>query len=345
MQVKSNRFAGRSTFLMLLMVLPAASQAQYAYDIVRLSAEVYSLNNNGQVGATIYIPTTPGNSTPHAAYYSDGTIHDITPYDTFGSEAYAINDAGLLTINTNSRPAIYDTNTGTTRFLPFFTRALNQNDINAAGDIAISDNGTSYIYHYSTNQVEVLNATTNVALHAINNQDVVVGHLGQRAAYYSNGYFHDIGTLPGGGISDANDINDNGDMVGQSDLSVNGSHPQHAFLYRNNVMQDLGTLTPNTSSAAYGINAAGDIVGNSGYRPFLYRNGQMQDLFTQIDPSLGYTAGSAIAINDKGWILGNSNRGAFLMTPRAAVTPAPGSLLVCGLGGGLLALRLRRRYR
>ncbi len=113
----------------------------------------------------------------------------------------------------------------------------------------------------------------------------------------------DLGTL-GGATSDAEGINNSGQVVGSAFLS---SGQKHAFLYSNGTMADLGTLG-GTSSAAWGVNDGGQVVGgattvSSGYA-FVYSNGTMTELPT---PS-----GLAYAINGSGQIVGNAGGQAFL---------------------------------
>ena len=66
-----------------------------------------------------------------------------------------------------------------------------------------------------------------------------------RAFLYGNGKMTDLGTLPGGTGSDANGINDSGQVVGLGDIGShdeNGNPVERAFLYSTGAMTDLGML-------------------------------------------------------------------------------------------------------
>lgn len=86
-----------------------------------------------------------------------------------------------------------------------------------------------------------------------------------------------LGSL-GGGETEANAINNVGDVVGCSVRAINGASVARAFVYRNGQMTDIGALTSEGSSCASDINDTGVIVGNSAsatgeQRAFVYQNG------------------------------------------------------------------------
>jgi len=109
----------------------------------------------------------------------------------------------------------------------------------------------------------------------------------------------DLGNL-GGGVATANDVNDQGVIVGASHDS---SGVSHAFLWQKGVMTDLGTLGGKTSSALR-VNRHGDVAGVSQTTDgtshvFLWQHGSMQDL--------GPVDGTAVFLNDQAelaWTMG-----------------------------------------
>jgi probable HAF family extracellular repeat protein len=136
----------------------------------------------------------------------------------------------------------------------------------------------------------------------------------------------DLGTL-GGNYSSAWDINDAEQVVGGASIS---SDSYHAFLYERSAtpkMQYLGTLGGNYSGA-HDINDAGQVVGISttssdSFHAFLYDRSaspKMQDLNSLIRPHSGWSLVEALAINQRGQIVGlgerNGHNHAFLLTPR-----------------------------
>lgn len=122
----------------------------------------------------------------------------------------------------------------------------------------------------------------------------------------TTGTMQDLGSLPGtNDISRGADINDAGQVVGQSD--------NRAFLWEptTDIMRDLGTLPSSTGSStrATGINYLGEIVGwttvSGGLRAFLW------DPTTETMSAIGPTLGSAVDINNHGEVAGN-NGGSFV---------------------------------
>jgi probable HAF family extracellular repeat protein len=135
----------------------------------------------------------------------------------------------------------------------------------------------------------------------------------------------DLGLLPGGDHFTANGINDDGDVVGSTNISF-GSRPcrpnipggppsgncpisavRAVIATKTGGLQDLGTLPGDAASEAFGINKPGAVVGYSsgpaGTRAFLWtKKDGMQDLGTLP----GGDFSKARAINDDGLVVGIS---------------------------------------
>jgi probable HAF family extracellular repeat protein len=146
----------------------------------------------------------------------------------------------------------------------------------------------------------------------INARGEIVGHFvapnGEHAFVYDGNEVRDLGTL-GGSSSFARSINDRSQIVGYSltgELDDSG-FVNEAFESDGDTMKSLGLRW----SSAEHINNRGQIVGEMLVQPnlnhaFLWENGRATDLGSL--PPLGASSHSvALAINDKGQIVGESN--------------------------------------
>jgi probable HAF family extracellular repeat protein len=115
-----------------------------------------------------------------------------------------------------------------------------------------------------------------------------------------------LGSL-GGTVNAALDINNRGQVIGNSDLY--GNAVTHTFLWQGGTMSDLGTLPGDVDSFAGGINDAGQVVGEScdasgSCRGYLWQHGTMYDLNTLVPPSENLEIPFGSNINDSGVITG-----------------------------------------
>ena len=142
------------------------------------------------------------------------------------------------------------------------------------------------------------------------------------ALIWQDGMATDLGGL-GGTSSIANAINNQNQVVGQSNLA--GDTIFHAFLWQDGVMTDLGTLPGHFLSVAFGVNSKGQIVGQScsdvECRAVLWEGGVMTDLNDLIPPDSSLFLFEPISINSRGQIAGAAldmntfETRAFLATP------------------------------
>ena len=299
-------------------------------DLGSLTGQPYSLasgiNDSGEV--TI-------NSQYGSFFYSNGSLKTINPLPGDNQLAVtSINNLGQVVGNsvnrnkyTGNNPFLYSN--GITQPLPIqdaIPYAINDRTQVVGGAIKLGP------FLYSDGIATSIGTPGNVA-YGLNNLGQVIGVLSTNTAFlYENGQTTNLGTLSGDVSSQANDINDSGQVVGYS-----GSN---AFLYSSSTgLQNLGKLRPtDVFSLALGINNLGEVVGFSGtnnnyfavdgngLRAFIYSDNTLYDLNNLIAPGSepGFTLTAASAINNNGEIVGrgavNGELHAFLLTPISSVS-------------------------
>jgi probable HAF family extracellular repeat protein len=147
------------------------------------------------------------------------------------------------------------------------------------------------------------------AARCINSSGLIAGNaqtetLQVHAAAWLGGEVRDLGTLPGGDYSRAFDVNQRGEIAGESNSSANGK--ARAVIWSRDGIHALGLLPGGSFSSAQAINARDVVVGyadHAGGQPnaVRFQHGRVQNLGT-----LGDEPSSALGINDDGEIVGAS---------------------------------------
>ena len=235
------------------------------------SSTAEGINFFNQVVGSSEIVNFEGKTRAHAFLYTDDTMIDIHPdssddFRAFNSYARSINDNGKISGVMDIQGMIWDVKTDPTHpsteavtvngeFRPTTLYDINGFDV-ACGRNYSSDNG----FRYANSQYDDLpGGYAEGTAFAINNKGETVGSFldtlsvdNRKLAVKWTATKQKIvlGTL-GGKDSEARDINDDGVVVGFSNMA-DGS--VHAFVWHENFgMKDLGTLGGRVSRA-YAIN-------------------------------------------------------------------------------------------
>lgn len=127
------------------------------------------------------------------------------------------------------------------------------------------------------------------------------------AVLWKAGRVQDIGTLQNGDYSDARDINDNGSIVGEANVTPNGK--PRAFYWHDGKMHELSEVPGGSMCTAQAINNNEEVVGscdvaNGTSHGFLWRGNQRTDLGALGDDDDLPT--TALDINNLGQAVGTS---------------------------------------
>ncbi len=280
------------------------------------------INDSGLIAGSFTVPQriAPAATTSHfdrPAIYDDGEQTQLPAFP--GGEigrALAINNAGTLVgWAVNGPPSFSIPFPRESRHIPaMWQRVAGQWQITTLD--GWPDDG------YSSDEAFALNEREQV---------LVRGSIGQSTGSFlwEAGVVTERPTL-GGASTQARDINDAGQVVGQTSNGQleetptsdrlgpeDRSQVRRAFLWQDGVISDLGTLG-GQSSQAIAINNLGQVIGQAdtsefGFfsefasyaidRPFLWQEGVMVDLNDLVPPDAGITITNVFDINDVGQIL------------------------------------------
>ena len=220
------------------------------------------INDAGQVA----LSAQTSNGLDHAFLYNGGTMTDlgVLPGGTY-SVAYGISAGGQVVgyaddTSSPQRAFLYSggtmTDLGTFGGLRSWANAIN--DKGQVVGSAQTSSSQSHAFLYSGGMMTDLGegGATDININA-----QVVGNNAGGACLYSNGNVTELGALGGLG-SNAEGINDSGDIVGWAETS---SGAQDAYIFNDGTMRDLNNLIPSNSKwtlqYAAAINNSGEIVG------------------------------------------------------------------------------------
>jgi len=332
-----------------------------SFTLTDLGANVVprDINNSGDVVGNF---RTVANKV-HAFRWHTGTLTDLGTTGGDYSDAFCINDAGVIGGESQSsltdftyHPFILPVGGSMTDLTPSAPDMMGGwSALTSLNDAGVGTGMMFYTgsggYKYQVPFLYQSGTLTNIAVNGYNTSErptsinnwnqLVGGDQGWGQYLYSGGTRYDLPRLGTGGMGNALAINDVGQVVGQS--YTMSSPPFHAFLWQpgkhnqtSGKIYDLGTMGGANSSAAT-INSWGEIigwsqttVGTGAQRAFITYAADvirgsftLTDLSLIVDPTLTKVFGQPAKVNDAGQIIGQYYDTAGSVYHGCILTPVP----------------------
>lgn len=259
------------------------------------AGDFVGLSENGAVD-----PQT-GFDQSRAVIWKNGRIHDLGSFGGYQNGGNQVNDRGqAVGFATNTVPDQYSFidfiflgSTAGTQTRAFLSQQGNMQDLGTLG----TGNDAWAFFINRHGQVTGVSYTDTAP-------NSTTGFPTVDPFYWDGKKMTDLGTL-GGTFSLPNAINDRDEVVGQSNLSGDGSF--HPFYWNGSKMVDLGTAG-GSNGFAQAINDSGEVIGttatagNQYPRAFVWKSG----VRAVLPPLHGDCGSQAWAINSRGVVIGNS---------------------------------------
>lgn len=340
----------KSTFsipCVLLFLSAGLVQAAPRYSVTDLGTlgglecNATALNNKGQITGISDTSVEKPDTTyvMHVFVWQNGKIRPLGPREGQNYAPSSLNDkgqvAGVYHDTTHGTFRAFTYQNGKVRLLPALPHKGKGFSFSAARGLGLKGQvvGSSDNRACLWNGGRLMPLTVPVGFgrseaFGINSMGLLVGtgdtrigfSVQSHALLWQGGKPRDLGVLPGFRESTARGINNSGQVVGWSSSTQSG--PQrflfryHAFVWQKGHLRDLGTVPRLENSRAVALNDRGEIVGTSNSKreqhAILWRGGKAYDLNALIPPGTGWVLRDAIAINNRGWIIGNGkHKGIF----------------------------------
>jgi probable HAF family extracellular repeat protein len=281
----------------------------------------FGLNDNGQIASGVML-----GGMYYPAIYDTRTAQ-TTILGSFGGNFYGFTGASLAINNSGAVAGYSYLSSGDQHAFVYRNGIMTDlggglaRAINNSGMIAGSSSAGAAVW-INNSRLDLIPGIQSDA-RGINDAGAVVGERLQpgydEAFVWSNGNLQGLGALTPGRNSGAYDINNNGDIVGYSDVA---------------------SLTFSTNPLTGHITIATNYVEHG----FLFKDGAMMDLNSLIATNSGWVISGARSINDSDQILcwGQSNNGLYHSFILQVPEPCVSALLILG-SAGVVACRRRNR--